>query len=117
MGNAPSVQLLRTEGIEDCFLAFWRKLEHDATATIRVVAVGGPAVLGRPIQVSLLVEDQPGLRQFAPSGAVVLRTEAVKYRVLAVRSELEYDAPSVDTALGRPIRVSLLVEDQSCCGG
>jgi hypothetical protein len=63
---------LRAKAVEDCLLAFWSELEHHAASVV------APAVLGRPIQVPVLVEDHPsaGAR---PVGAVVLLTEAVKH--------------------------------------
>ena len=106
---------LRTETVEDCFLAFWRDLEYDSSSV-------GPAVLGRAIQVFLLVQDQPYLRTH-PILAVIPRTEAMEDRLLTFRRELEHDACTAVTAAvkdssvrGRPIQVSLLVENQPCYG-
>jgi len=86
----------------------------------------GAAVVSRPIQVSLLVEDQP-CHGPLPIGAVGLTTETVEDRLLALGSELEYDAAceigagavirvGYPAAEGRPIQISLLVEDQPCRG-
>ena len=69
----------RTEVMEDCLLALWGQLKHDATAPVRVAAfVVSAAAVGRPVKVSLLVEYQPCSRAY-PIVAVVLRAEAVKH--------------------------------------
>jgi hypothetical protein len=70
--------------------------------------------------VSLLVEDHPCTR-CRPIGAAALRTEAVEDYLLALGSELEYDAASrgagavfLVEAVGpcRPIQVASLVKDR-----
>ena len=95
----------------------WGDLEHDA-ATV------GPIILGCPIHVPLLVEDESCLGRY-PIRAVVLRTEAVQDCLLAFWRELENDTASrwaaggaaVGTAVvSRSIEVSLLVEDHPCWG-
>jgi hypothetical protein len=67
---------LRTEVVESRLLALWTDFEYEATA--HAFAGGGSTVIGRSIQVSLLVEDKPcfGIR---PVDAVVLGTEAVEH--------------------------------------
>src|SRR5208282_4977391 len=105
---------MRTEAVEDGLLAFWRELKCDSLSV-------DPAAHGRPIQVFLLVEDQPGAG-VRPVGAALLRTEAVEYCLLAFGSELEYDATALSVvlaalvvgpaAVGRPVKIPLLVEGQ-----
>jgi len=110
---------LRTEAVEDRLVAFWSKLEHDA----RPLAIGGPVgptQVGRPIQVSLLVEDQLCVG-IVPVGAVGLCAEAVEDCLLAFWNEFEYYAAAilglVGTASdGRPIQAPTVVEDEPCCG-
>ena len=78
----------------------------------------GSAADGRPVQVSLLVEDQPSIG-LSPISAIGLRTEAVEDCLLAFWCELEYDAatPGTDVLvvgraqIGRSIQVPLPVED------
>ena len=98
--------------MEDRLLAFGSELEYgSAAATMR--AGGG----SRPIQVSLLVEDQACLGELPIRAVVEMRTEAVEDRLLPLGSELEYDADLPGPAeKGRPILVSVLVEGQPCCG-
>lgn len=113
---------MRTEAVKDCLLAFRRELEYDTATTGIADAVLISAGVGCPIQVSLLVEDHSGIG-LCTIGAVGLRTEAVEDCLLAFWTNLEYDATSeitsgtVGTAVpGRPVQVSLRVEDHSCPG-
>jgi hypothetical protein len=74
----------------------------------------GPVVPGGPIQVPLMVKDQPR-EGVCAVGGVVLRAETVEDCLLAFGSELEYNPGSVGAAVfGRPIQISLLVEDETC---
>src|SRR5580704_5641565 len=107
---------LRTEAVEDCILAFGSELEYDAASVVEAVGVVAPTVVGRPIQVSLSVKNQSRCG-VPPVGATALRTKTVKDRILAFRSQFEYDAAVGGPAqVSRPVQVSFLVEDQPCKG-
>jgi hypothetical protein len=85
----------------------------------------GPTVLGRPVQVSLLIEDQLGLR-ICPVCAIDQRTEAVKDSLLAFGGDPEHHAAARTAVVamaivgpaevGRPVQRSLLVDDRASQG-
>ena len=84
--SVPSVQLPpRTETVEDCLLAFGSELEYD-TASV------GPAGWVVPYRFPFWSKTSPA-KGFAHR-CIALRTKAVKDRLLAFWSELEYDATS-----------------------
>ena len=107
---------LRTEAIEDRLFAFGSELEYGPVSV-------GPAVVGRPIQVLLLIEDHACIG-LCPIGAVGLRAKAVEHGLLPIWREFEYYATAgVAVAFrvgpakeGGAVQVPLQVEDQPRIG-